>query len=47
VPFHLGAPEFCLEDQQFLSALEMKGQPENDFSEATKVNFWIDRIRNS
>src|SRR6267143_401478 len=47
VPFHLGAPEFCLEDQQFLSALEMKRQPENDFSEATKVNFWIDRIRNS
>jgi predicted dehydrogenase len=47
VPFLLGAPEFCLEDQEFLSALKTKKQPENDFSAAAKVNLWIDRIRNS
>jgi predicted dehydrogenase len=47
VPFLLGAPEFCLEDQEFLSALKTRRQPENDFSAATKVNLWIDRIRNS
>jgi predicted dehydrogenase len=47
VPFLLGAPEFCLEDQEFLSALKAKKQPETGFSSAAKVNLWIDRIRNS
>jgi predicted dehydrogenase len=47
VPFLLGAPEFCLEDQEFLSALRAKKQPETDFPSAAKVNLWIDRIRNS
>ena len=47
VPFLLGSPEFCLEDQEFLSALSVRKQPETDFATAAKVNLWIDRIRNS
>jgi predicted dehydrogenase len=47
VPFLLGAPEFCLEDQEFLSSLSLRKQPETDFATAAKVNLWIDRIRSS
>lgn len=47
VPFLLGAPEFCLEDQEFLSALAARKQPEIDFATAARVNLWIDRIKSS
>ena len=47
VPFLLGAPEFCLEDQEFLSSIQSKRRPEADFEAGARVNLWIDRIRNS
>jgi len=45
VPFLLGDPEFCVEDQAFLQALNEKGSVDPDFSAAAKVNSLMDKIR--
>jgi len=45
VPFLLGDPEFCVEDQAFLQALQKKGSVEPDFGDAAKVNSLMDKIR--
>ena len=45
VPFLLGDPEFCAEDQAFLQALRKKASVESDFSAAAKVNSLMDKIR--
>lgn len=45
VPFLLGDPEFCVEDQAFLQALQKKGSIEPDFNAAVKVNSLMDKIR--
>ena len=45
VPFLLGDPEFCVEDEAFLQALNEKGSVDPDFSAAAKVNSLMDKIR--
>lgn len=46
VRFLLGDPEFCEEDQAFVSALRDRKHGEPDFNEAVKVNLLMDKIRN-
>lgn len=45
VPFLLANPEYTVEDQAFLDAIDKGIRPMPDFFEAAKVNFLIDRIQ--
>lgn len=45
VPFLLANPEYSVEDQAFLDAIDNRTHPAPDFIEAARVNFLIDRIQ--
>jgi len=46
VPFLLGDPEFCLQDQVFQDNLQTGRSSEPDFEDAAKVNSLMDKIGN-
>lgn len=47
VPFLLGDPEFCLQEQEFIDATASQRQVESSFLQAAKVNLLIDKIKGS
>jgi len=47
VPFLLANPDYTVEDQAFVDAIDARTHPDPDFIEAAKVNFLVDRIQDA